>query len=78
MAVLACGGGDARVYQTRCVLSVVGHGDYLRTGHGQLPELGQVVDEGVQDHRYDEVARAVFVPERISVCTTMCIIYICF
>ena len=44
---------------------MVGCDDYHRTDHCQLPELGQVVDEGVQDHRYDEVTGTVFVPAGI-------------
>ena len=44
---------------------MVASDDYRRTFHRQLPELGQVVDDGVQDYRDDEVTRAVFVPARI-------------
>ena len=64
LPVLAGGGGDGGVDQPSCVLSVVGHQDYWRTDCSQLPELGQVVDEGVQDYRDDKVAGAVLVPKR--------------
>ena len=62
LPVLTGGGGDGGVDQPRYVLSVLGHQDYWRTDCSQLPELGQVVDEGVEDYRDDEVSRAVFVP----------------
>ena len=65
---MAGGGGVVGVHQRRVVMCFVAHKTYRgRTGCLKLPKFWQIVEDGVENNRQDEVPGAVLVPAGVRI-----------